>query len=441
MRSNACICLTLCAAAWLFAPPANAADQQLIQDMKEADPVTGPVQLRPKFLTDGSYDTADPSAPIQVQLSDGQKVWMIIFSGGSVIYANSLEEFLRGGTHTLHDIEFLYRDGTKVTTKPYRIKAAPWDPDLAFFRSDAGFQVVGYAGMMEKCRGDIEPTRARDNWTRTRHAFQVEVWHDGAAGEVHQLWKDLGSVQGHRPCEHNDNPWLGPGHAHGYGSHYIEDRYGKPFLFFDEVTEQKRVNGAPVPYRTEILFRQLDETRTRAIGPKEVALKVTRFDLPERPFKAARRSIGGFLIEGPHLIETNVGGLEYYLMFFSAGDAFTDQYGSYYAYRPKSEGFNGPFTAAVDSDGELINITQSLSSKIDATWGIGHPNPFKDEQGNIWIACHAILKQDIPDNETKSGWPPTYEELIKRARRSLLIPLALELRDGRPLVKAIEHTQ
>jgi hypothetical protein len=128
-------------------------------------------------------------------------------------------------------------------------------------------------------------------------------------------------------------------------------------------------------------------------------------------------------------------------MFFSAGDAFTDQYGSYYAYRPKSEGFNGPFTAAVDSDGELINITQSLSSKIDATWGIGRPNPFKDEQGNIWIACHAILKQDIPDNETKSGWPPTYEELIKRARRSLLIPLALELRDGRPLVKAIEHTQ
>jgi hypothetical protein len=439
MRFYPCIglgCLFL--AVWLFGSAAGAADERLIEEMKVADPASGPVQLRPKFLTDGSYDAADPSAPIQVQLSHGGKAWMIIFSGGSVIYADSLDEFLRGGVHALHDIGFLYPDGTKVTTKPYRIKAAPWDPDLAFFHSDAGPQVVGYAGMMEKCKEGIEPTRATDNWTRTRHAFRVEVWRETHVGQIHQLWKDLGSVQGYRPCGQNENPWLSPSHAHGYGSHYIEDRDGRPFLFFDEVTEQKQVNGSLVPYRTEILFRQLDETRTRTIGPKEFALKATRSDDLHKPFKAARRSIGGLLIEGPHLIEANVGGVDYYIMFFSAGDAFTDRYGSYYAYRLKSEGVNGPFTAAVDNEGELINITQSLSSKIDATWGIGRPNPFSDEQGHLWIAGHLILKEEIPDNETKSGWPPTYEELVKRARRSLLIPITTELRDGRPLVKTIE---
>jgi hypothetical protein len=425
-------------AALLFASPCRAVDQTLIEAMKKADPAAGPVQLRPKFITDGSYDTADPTAPMEVQLKDGQKIWMIIFSGGSVIYAHSLEAFLKGGVHRLFDIEFLYPDRSRVTTKPYRIKAAPWDPDLAFFKSPAGPRMVGYAGMMEKCKDGIEPTRASDNWTRSRHAFDVELWRDDSVGQVHQLWKDLGSVHGYRPCEQSENPWLGPAHAHGYGSHYIEDRDGKPFLLFDEVTEQKQVNGAKVPYRTEILFRQLDETRTRAIGPKGFALKVTHFDKPAHSFKAARRSIGGFLIEGPHLIEANVGGVEYYIMFFSAGDAFTDQYGSYYAYRLKSKGLDGPFTAAVDNEGELINITKSLSNKIDATWGIGRPNPFKDEQGNLWIAAHVILKQDIPDDETKSGWPPTYEELVKRARRSLLIPITMGLHDGKPLVRAVE---
>ena len=425
-------------AAWLVTTPSGAADQKLIDGMKTADTASGPVQLRPKFLTDGSYDAADPSAPVQVQLADGRKVWMIIFSGGSVIYADSLDEFLRGGVHRLHDIEFRYPDGSKVTTKPYRIKAAPWDPDLAFFKSGVGLQVVGYAGMMEKCKEGVEPTRAKDNWTRNRHAFHVEVWRDDVTGEIRQLWRDLGSVQGYRPCEHAENPWLSATHAHGYGSHYIEDHDGRPFLFFDEVTEQRQVNGAPVPYRTEILFRELDRTRTQAMGPKGFALKVTRSDKPEIPFEAARRSIGGFLIEGPHLIEANVGGVEYYMMFFSAGDAFTDQYGSHYAYRLKSEGLNGPFTAGVDSRGELINITKSLSSKIDATWGIGRPNPFRDEQNNLWIAAHVILKQDIPDNEVKSGWPPTYEELVKRARRPLLMPITIELRDGRPFVEATD---
>jgi hypothetical protein len=76
--------------------------------------------------------------------------------------------------------------------------------------------------------------------------------------------------------------------------------------------------------------------------------------------------------------------------------------------------------------------------KTDATWGLGRPNPFRDQQGNLWIAGHVILKQDIPDDETKSGWPPTLRTLVKRARRSLVIPLATELREGRPLVKTIE---
>jgi hypothetical protein len=427
--------------ACLLASSCGAADQRLIDDMKAADPAAGPLQLRPKFLTDGSYDTADPSAPIQFELSDGSTVWMIIFSGGSVIYADSLEHFTRGGVHHLNDIEFLYPDGTKVTTKPYRIKAAPWDPDLAFFRSDSGRQVIGFAGMMEKCKPDIEPTRASDNWTRTRHVFRVEIRREHKGGKIHQLWKDLGSVQAYRPCEHSVDPWLGPAHAHGYGSHYIEDRDGRPFLFFDEVTEQKEVNGARVPFRTEILFRRLNDARTRGIGPKQFALKVTRPNDPAQTFKAAQRSIGGLLIEGPHLIEANAGGRDYYIMFFSAGDAFTDRYGSHYAYRLKSEGLGGPFTPAVDEEGELINITSSLSRKIEATWGIGRPNPFRDEQGNLWIAGHAILKQDIPNSEAKSGWPPTYEELLKRARRSLLIPITIELRDGRPTVKALDGTQ
>jgi hypothetical protein len=297
--------------------------------------------------------------------------------------------------------------------------------------------VVGYAGMMEKCTEGVEPTRAKDNWTRNRHAFHVEVGRDGRSGRIQQLWRDLGSVQGYRPCEDRQNPWLGAAHAHGYGSHYIEDSSGRPFLFFDEVTEQRLLNGAPVPYRTEILFRQLDSSRTRAIGPKGVALRVTRPDDPDRPFKAARRSIGGLLIEGPHLIDVTIEGVDYYLMFFSAGDAFTDQYGSYYAYRLKSRGLDGPFTPGVDEDGELINITSSLSEQIDATWGIGRPNPFRDQQGNVWIAGHVILKQDIPEGETKSGWPPTYEELIKRARRSLILPISIELRHGKPFVSTI----
>jgi len=426
------LCNLLFVAAGLFTAPCGAVDQKLIDEMKRADPAGGPVQLRPKFLTDGSYDTADPTAPIPIALPDGRKIWMMIFSGGTVIYGDSLEAFLKGGMHQLHDdIDFLYEDGTKVTTKPYRINAAPWDPDLAFFKS----QVVGYAGMMEMCNDRIEPTRAKDNWTRSRHAFHVEFAPVNASGGIHQVWKDLGSVQGYRPCEQTGTPWLGPVHAHGYGSHYIEDPSGKPFMFFDEVTEQRVVNGFPVPYRTEIILRQLDESRTRAIGPKEFALKVTHFDEPERTYRAVRRSIGGFLIEGPHVIEANVGGVPYYLMFFSSGDAFTDQYGSFYAYRPKAQGLTGPFTAAVDKSGELVNITATLTNEIDGTWGIGRPNPFADSQGNLWIAAHVILKGDIPDNETKSGWPPTYEELVKRARRALLIPITLELRDGKPVVK------
>lgn len=411
-----------------------AVDQNLIDAMKRAD-TSAEVERRPKFLTDGSYDTADPTNPIQIELPGGRKVWMVIFSGGTVIYTDSLEQLLRGGMHKLHDIDFFFADGGKVTTKPYRINAAPWDPDLAFFTAAEGPRVVGFAGMMQKCNPAVEPVRAKDNWTRSRHSFQVEIREEN--GEIRQTWKDLGSIHGYRPCEQAESPWLGSRHAHGYGSHYIEDESGKPFLFFDEVTEQREVKGWPAPYRTEILMRPLDESRTRAAGPKQFALRDTPAGA-SRPYRAAERSIGGYLIEGPHLIEVNLNGTDYYLMFFSTGDAFTDQYGSFYAYRLKSQGLEGPFTAAVDEKGQLINFTASLTKKIDGTWGIGRPNPFRDERGRYWVAAHVILKQEIPDNEVKSGWPPTFEELLKRARRSMIIPINIDLRDGKPWVQTLD---
>lgn len=426
----------LCSLLLFSSLAAAAADLKLIEAMKAPDPAHGPVLRRPKFLTDGSYDTADPSSPIQFQYSDGRSRWIMIFSGGTFITSESLDELLRGGTRPLSDIAFRYSDGSRVTTRPYRINAAPWDPDLASFHdADGKLKWIGYAGMMEKRTDGAEPTRAQDNFTRSRHAFSVALTLE-ANGAVQQEWHDLGAVHGNQPRAYalacrgsaecirqreREGQWLTPTHAHGYGSHYIEDASGTPYLFYEQVTEQK--NGGP--YRTEIFVRRLSADRTRGIGDPLPVLKVAPWNKPDLPFQAAKRSIGGFLIEGPHLTTAKVGGKEFYLLFFSAGDAFTDKYGNHVAYREKARGLYGPFTPVTKADGELVDVTGDLTQKIDGTWGIGRLNPFWDERGQLWGAAHVILKSEIPEGEVKSGWPPTYEELVKRARRTLLVPLAV----------------
>ena len=416
------------------------------------------VERRVKVLTEGKDDTADPATPVKIVLPDGEEIWALYFSGGRVIYRNSLEELLKGGVSPFEQIQVQSRDGKPLVMEPFHQAEAIWDTELVVYnrqKSDGSFEqaLIGHGGKMDRVSPDEPCNVHHHNYRRSRHSFKVEISRDIAGRKIREVWRSLGSIHGNRPSA--DGRWILRGedqmHAHGYGSRMIRDATGAPWrdpqgamwMAYEEVTEEKVMeDGRRLPYATEIFARRMNEDLTVSVGGPVRLSSFTPWQDSDRPFVASYRRDpqgrpAGFLVEGPNPILMAIGERKFWVIFFSAGD-FVSEYGNYMMYREENEGPIGPYKHVVDFPNsplaELVNVTQSLAEKLGLTWS-GRLNPFYDQQGQLWGLMHGIFKDEIPDGWVKSGWPRTPEEFICYARRVFLVPLKAELKDGQPVVR------
>lgn len=415
------------------------------------------VERRIKVLTEGKDDTADPCTPVRIDLPDGNHIYALYFSGGRVIYGNSMEDLLKGGVRPFSEIEVQTRSGKPLMMHPYHQAEAIWDTELVVydrFKVDGTLEkaYIGHGGKMDRIEPEAPCSVVNHNYRRSRHAFKVEFSVDANSGKIREIWKSLGSIHGNKPP--TDGRWIArdeeQAHAHGYGSRMIRDASGAPWrdqngqmwMAYEEVTEEKVLpDGRRLPYATQIFARKMNEDLTLSIGEAVLLSSYTSSQNPQKIFKACQRKDShgqdaGYLVEGPNPILMKVGQKEYWVIFFSAGD-FVAEYGNYMMYREKEEGPIGPYRHVVDSQGELLDVTKDMVSTFDMTWA-GRLNPFYDEQGQLWGLMHGIFKAEIPEGYVKCGWPRTQEEFICYARRVLLVPLKAEMSQGLPVVTVDE---
>ncbi len=415
------------------------------------------VERRIKVLTDGKDDTADPCTPVCIDLPDGTSIYALYFSGGRVIYTRTLEEMLKGGVRPFDEIEVQTRSGKPLVMKPFHQAEAIWDTELVVYnrkRADGSFEraFVGHGGKMDRVEPEAPCSVAHHNYRRSRHSFKVEFSVHPETGKIREVWKSLGSIHGNKPP--TDGRWISrdedQAHAHGYGSRMVRDANGEPWrdengcmwMAYEEVTEEKVLpDGRRLPYATQIFARRMNEDLTLSVGEPVLLSSYTSWENPQKIFSASNRrgpqgEHSGYLVEGPNPILMKVGGKEYWVVFFSAGD-FVAEYGNFMMYREKSEGPIGPYRHVMNDDGELLNVTEKLVADLGLTWA-GRLNPFYDENGKLWGLMHGIFKADIPDGWVKCGWPRTPEEFICYARRVLLVPLEADMIQGQPTVKVEE---
>jgi hypothetical protein len=430
-----------CVQALAVTPSADFILQRLVQ-MEKADASSVHLpERRLKILTtglhkdsDGSFDprdefldTADPSAPFWLTYPNGKRVVRIYFSGFRYIEANSLDELLRGGIPQLKRIRGFYADGTEMTGL-YHQDSFPWDPELHQLPDGT---LIGHGGVMFQRQPGTLPKVCEDNCSRSRQWAKV-VFNEIRPGVYEERWYFQGSIYSSKPSF----TWTDPdaGHFHNYGAtffrypngEYVRDRDGNFFMTYERVSEEK--NG--LPWVTEIFGVKVDPTMTHVIGP-EIPIQQVRSP-SGKPYVSSQRAGGsqGFLLEGPRPFPWYVEGKLRWIILFSGGDYVSDKYSVSIAVS-KDENPLSAYTPVTDSQGELIDFSNSVRQFIDGTWQ-GRWNAFWDEHGRVWAVGHFISKAEIPDGEVKSGWPATAPEFNRRHRRVMLIPLKIVNVHGLP---------
>ncbi|HEX4925815.1 MAG TPA: hypothetical protein VFV50_17105 [Bdellovibrionales bacterium] len=191
--------------------------------------------------------------------------------------------------------------------------------------------------------------------------------------------------------------WLG----HSYGGNFFQPESGdlntvdlaKPVYFVYERVNDDRGN---TPFKTEIYIQTLanvmqstDDPGVRVIG------------VGERPWPATRRSIGGYLVEGPRPAVIEAGGRKFYVIGFSSGDFCTDGYSINYAW---SRDIMGPYQVARTADGrDLLDLGRELKAAYGLSW-MGRPAFYRTPDGDYEVLFHAVDKRILPDNDY-SKWP------------------------------------
>lgn len=394
--------------------------QKIIQELKR--PVKEGRFVR--IVTDEVDEVPDPTRPLLVELPDGQKKYVIGFSGQNIMLLDSLEKFVKGGIFPVDKVDLRNRNGLNyggeidpATNSPmgYAFDSSTWDVAVFRYTTPAGAtKLKVLAGAMAD-DSDGRPLLIKDghNNTRQRLFFDAE-FRD----------KRLFAFNPGAPLNEGlplDGNWIERNQngkiifSHGYGGEpvtlkngelYIDERGWVPFVY-ETVVEQKderQANGTihKIPYRTAIVVTYLDQSLSRVMKPAEIIFDVFRPD--GKIWKAANRPTAGPLVEGPHIeiqhdgkpVESmakvrelrNRGASLRFEMLFSAGEYF-GHYGSYMAY---SQGVLQNMKGVTDETGELLDITAPL--RVLFTW-IGRPVSFH-VKNQEYLLLHGVDRSSLP---------------------------------------------
>lgn len=229
-----------------------------------------------------------------------------------------------------------------------------WDPSVYVFPGIDKRTL--FAGVMARRLGETNAYWPEDHWSRRTGAFDWEGdrW----------ILRDR-SVFGPWPKKET---WLG----HNYGHDFIGGDDGSTWMFSEKVSEEK--NGQP--YKTEIFARRIS-SQGNLYGKELDILKI-----PKHPWPASQRKGGTLLIEGPRPFKVG----EKYLISFSAGDYFSDDYGIHLAW---ANMMTGPYTPYLDKNGDLKKFAKAIDKKMPMTWGPARAAFFKVDN-NWWMLFHGI---------------------------------------------------
>jgi hypothetical protein len=444
--------------------------------MKIADPFSGPVLRRVKQITGNDrgvqttpndyasfFEAADPTRPMPFISSQGKRGWRWDASGRDSFFANSLEEILRGGSLDSKRVRNFrrYRDGTWLDGNEGD-GAYGWDGLLVKYRFGNRELNVGYLGVMEQpyrllgaaARGitSRKPTVHEYNYTRTRHAFDIQYDHAG-----NEIWTDHGSVSEATPG--TDGAWISAGHAHGYGGRPLMDENGfavqydgSYWMIFERVTEQRAETGADgrvnyLPWVTqEVARRMADPYRFYRKGerlsdgrPADEEILIagispapTQLSPHPTPFPSSDRRGLGYLVEGFNLMASpqKIGNQYFWIGFTSANNYVNKDYGVQLWFREYGAGPIGRYTPATDASGDLANWVHDFSERRHYTW-VGRADGFSSGGNGLWLIAHGVDESTLPMSFPRSGWPSP-EQAPYYARSQLLLPFHFTVKNNMP---------
>lgn len=356
------------------------------QSGKEVSP--GLIQLTGTFL--GPKQTKFPVAelpdPAPPYINEKGEVEIYGSADYFIRYPN-WDQFLSGGCYEVVKLPLF-----GPNQRPYdQIYTHPWD--IRKYRIEENgkpSREILLGGAMTAMNGKDKPVWPDDNWNRRVYFFRLN--------QIGQWVRDIMAVVGDYKTG-----WEG----HSYGGNLIqEDRYtsdvlnpdqpGQVAFFYEKVTEVVKES----PYKTEIFAVKMANFFSAASPVEEIPI----LTLGNNPYPSTKRTIGGYLIEGPRPIQVKIKGESFYLVGFSSGDFPTDSYTINFMW---SKSMLGPYKPMMNSKGtDLLDFGQQLKTKNGLSW-VGRPSLYARPDGSYEMMFHGVLKTVLPDNDY-SKWPTKY---------------------------------
>jgi hypothetical protein len=429
---------------------------QIIKSLKQPSTAGDFVRI----VTDADHEVPDPTRPESIELPNGEKKFVIGFSGQNIMMLNSLEELVRGGTKDVQEViltnkfGFRYGGETDSSGRPlgYAFDSSTWDVGVFKYPKPdgtTGLRVV--AGAMGTGT-DGKPFLIKDGYnnTRSRLFFEAEFRQtpDGyrlfAGNPTSPLNKETPKDGNWIQKDENGKVIF----SHGYGGEpvtllngelFVDSRGYVPFVHETVVEQRETVDrdGSvhKIPYRTALVVTYLDKTLSKVMEPTKIILDVFKPD--GSVYAAAQRPTAGPLVEGAHVeVQFNGKPLESmaqvrdlqksnkqidFQILFSAGEYF-GTYGSYMAM-----GFGGfdNVKPMVDDKGELVDITAPL--RVLFTW-IGRPVSFH-VGAQEYLLIHGVDRSSLPEGITLDQRPKDNEwQYFKR--QEIVVPIERTLEKG-----------
>lgn len=373
--------ISVAASAQLACPPGFEAGRSLGQGFTQ---LTG----AQRKIGDEVYDSpADPSPPFTE--SDGR----ISVFGSSLlsIRYRTRDDFENAGCFERVAVDLRQENGAPYSAPD----SEPWD--LRKFHvipaQGRAYDII-VGGAMSRVVPNASPLWPDDNVSR-----RIFIYRESADGS----WlRDPQPIVGR-----SDHHWLG----HSYGGNFFQTGESDPNIldlrgpgavafFYDQVSDDSNDS----PFKTEIFAARMTPELTAQSTAPIVAIN-------SPPFPSFRRTIGGYLAEGPRPVEMKIGGSTFFVVTFSTGDFPTDSYAMNYAW---SRSLAGPYQLALNDDqtdlrdlGAGLKIAYHLSC-------MGRAAIFRSPRGGYEMLFHAADKTLFPAIDF-SKWPsdPFFRSIYK----------------------------
>jgi hypothetical protein len=413
-----------------------------------------------KIITAEPNEVPDPTRPLLLDMPNGQKKYVIGFSGQSLLLFDSLESLILGGIKRTSKVSLTNKHGFNyggeidpATGKPfgYSGDSSTWDIAVFRYKKENGSNALRVVAGAMGTGVDGKPFLLRDglNYTRQRLFFDAEIDHHlTLCASNPKAVLNSGKPKDGNWIERNEKGEVI--FSHGYGGEpvtlqngdlYINERGQVPFVY-ETVVEQREErdtegNIRKIPYRTAIVVTYLDKTLSKVLVPSKIIFDVYKKN--GSIWKAAARPTAGPLVEGPHIeIRQNGQPVESmkqmrallkakaqieYQMLFSAGEYF----GTYGSYLATSKGDLEHFVPTLDESGELLDLTAPL--RVLFTW-IGRPVSFHVGEKE-YLLIHGVDRNSLPQGFVLDQLPRNNEWPYFK-RQEIVVPVERGMKNGVP---------